>query len=177
MQLSKKKLVHPLIVTLVILILFEIISSSVFPMLGVIKYRPAFSLILILYLGFKVESPFVALQILIIEYVHSFFTIDGWAMGTFAGIVICMIISYTKDLVHFSSFVITSVVVEIFQVVWFVIVSLLIYLKTSNFEIIIDKFWRFIPESLLIAILAPYFFILLDKIWKTYSGTSLGDEL
>jgi len=164
-------LIKPLGVTLLILVVLEILSTAFLPMMGLTKYRIPFNVLIILYMGFKLETPFVSLMILILQYTNSFFSIEGWEMGTVAGVVICIVISYLKDLLHLTSSIITIVVTQIFQTLWFLIVSSLVYLKTDDFSYITQKFWRFLPESIVISLLAPFLFSILDAIWKTESDS------
>ena len=177
MKTQFKDLIIPLIITLLILIVLEIISTALLPALGVQKYIIPFNILIVLYLGFKLETPFLAVLILIVQYFHSFFSVEGWELGTIAGVFICIVISYLRDVLHFSSSVITIAVTQMFQLVWFVIVSLLFYLKTSSFTLIVEKMWRFIPESIVISLLAPFFFAILDKIWRTGGEGSLGENV
>ena len=85
-------------------------------------------------------------------------------MGAIAGIITCTSISYLRDVIHLTSASLTMITVQIFQMVWFFIVALLIYIQIDGWGYVIQKFWRFIPESILISILAPFVFTLLDKI-------------
>lgn len=171
------KLLRPLGITLLILIVLEIFSTALVPMLGLTKYRIPFNILIILYLGFKLETPYTSLLIFILQYTHSFFSIEGWEMGTIAGVIICIVISYLKDLLHLSSSVITILVTQLFQSFWFVIVSTLLYLKEDNFSYIVEKFWRFLPESIVISLLAPFFFGILDVIWRAEGERSLGERV
>lgn len=164
-------LIKPLGVTLLILVVLEILSTAFLPMMGLTKYRIPFNVLIVLYMGFKLETPFVSIMILILQYTNSFFSIEGWEMGTVAGVVICIVISYLKDLLHLTSSIITIVVTQIFQTLWFLIVSSLVYLKTDDFSYIAQKFWRFLPESIVISLLAPFLFSILDAIWKTESDS------
>ncbi len=165
-------LIRPLVITLLILIVLEILSTAILPMVGLTKYRIPFNVLIVLYMGFKLETPFTSILILILQYTHSFFSIEGWEMGTVAGVMICIIISYLKDLLHLTSSVITIVVTQLFQTLWFIIVSSLIYLKTDDFSYIVQKFWRFLPESIVISLIAPFLFSILDVIWKTEGESS-----
>lgn len=153
-------------ITLLILILLEVFSTAFLPVIGIENYRLSFNILIILYLGFKLESPALAILVFIIQYFHSFFSIEGWAMGTFAGVLICMLIGYLKDLIHFSTTGMTILVNQIFQTAWFIIVSGLLYIKTGSSEYILQKLWKFIPESLVLSLLSPLLFLLLDRIWK-----------
>ena len=87
-----------LFLTLIILILFEILTTAFFPALGIKNYRIPFNILIVLYMGFKVESPFIAIFIFVLQYFHSFFSVEGWEMGTIAGISICIIIGYFDNI-------------------------------------------------------------------------------
>lgn len=165
-----------LMITLAVLTVLEIFGSTLLPLFGIENYRLSFVVLVVLYLGLRLETAYMALFILILQYFHSLFTIEGWEMGTIAGIVICIIISYLKDLIHLSSFLATIFVIQLFQVLWFVIVSSLLYLKLDDFSYIVIKFWRFLPESILISLTAPLFFKFFDKVWRVKEKGILGEE-
>lgn len=178
MNSELKNQLIPLTLTLIILILFEVATTAFFPAIGIKNYRIPFNIMIVLYLGFKVGSPLLALYILLIQYFHSFFSVEGWEMGTIAGISICIIINYLKELLHFSSAFITILLTQLFQVFWFLIMAMMLYVKLGDFGIILDKFYRFIPESIFISLCAPIFFIVMDRIWGLSSKEGmLGEEV
>jgi uncharacterized membrane protein YvlD (DUF360 family) len=162
-----------LLLTLLILLVLEVVNTSLMPILGFSHYNLAFNVLIVLFIGFRVESSYQALYIFVIQYFHSFFTVEGWETGTIAGILICVIISYMKEILHFINFLTTIFVTYIFQMVWFVVVAGLMYLKTQNIDYISDKFWRFVIEGLIMSVLAPWFFMLLQRIWKVEEEGSL----
>lgn len=176
MNSQLKDLITPLIVTVLILILLEIISTVLLPIFGLKNYILPFNVLIILFLGFKVRTPFLSFIILVIQYFHGFFTIEGWEPGTIVGIFVCILIAYLKELIHFSSHIATMLVTQIFQSCWFVLSSGLIYMRTGNMDYIMSKFWRFLPESIIISILSPFIFSLLEKIWNTSDRGLLGEE-
>lgn len=98
-------------------------------------------------------------------------------MGTVAGVLICIIISYLKDLLHLTSNLTTIFVTELFQLLWFFIVSFLIYLRSDDISYIVGKFWRFLPEGIIVSLLAPFFFSIFDVIWKPGHENSLGTDV
>ena len=176
MKKGLHEIIPSLFITMLILIVFEIISTAFLPLIGMTTYRIPFNILIVLFLGFKLESPFIAILILLIQYVHSFFAIEGWAMGTVAGVMICILISYVRELLHFSSATITILVTQIFQTVWFIITASLLYIRNGNFDYFLPKLWRFIPESIIISLLAPFCFSLLDRVWKISDHGMLGEE-
>lgn len=168
----------PLGLTIIILVLFEVFATAVFPAFGIKNYRLPFNILIVLYLGFKVESPFIAIHIVVLQYFHSLFSIEGWEMGTISGILICIIIGYLKELLHFSSAFVTILVTQLFQVFWFIIMSAMLYMKMRDFGLIIEKFYRFIPESIFISLCAPIVFLILDRLWGVSSKEGmLGEEV
>jgi len=176
MRAQLKDLIVPLIITSLILVVLEILGTAFLPLLGLNKYAVPFSILIVLFLGFKLETPYLAVMILIVQYFHSFFSIEGWEMATISGVVVCLIISYVRDLIHFTSPPMTMMVTQIFQFIWFIITALLIYIKQGTFDYVLVKFWRFLPESIVISLMAPFFFSVFDKIWKVDESGMLGDD-
>ena len=166
MNVRIKDFIVGFILTTLLLVFLQIVSTAVLPVIGLSKFRLPFNILIILFLAFKLENPFLALLIFAFQYVHSFFSIEGWAMGTFAGIIVSMIVGYLKDVIHFSSIFLTILVTEIFQFIWFLVISTLIYMQVGNWDYIFEKLTRFIPESLVISLLAPLIFSFLDRVWK-----------
>ena len=160
------KYIYSILITLLVLAFFEVVSTALIPSLGITSYRPSFDVIIILFLGLRLNGTFLPPMILLIELFHSTFTIEGWAHGTFAAIIVCLIIERLKGILHLTSYFITIVTVQILQCLWFLIETILIYVRTSDFHRVADRFWHFLPESIIISIFSPLFFSLLEKIWK-----------
>lgn len=176
MKSKLKDIILPLGVTILILVVLDIISTAFLPVMGMTRYMIPFNVLIVLYMGFKLETKFLAILILVIQYFHSFFSVEGWEVGTIAGVLICIVISYLRDLIHFNSAAMTITVTQIFQTIWFVIVSSLIYMQGGEMSYIWNKFWRFLPESIVISLLAPFFFSILDRIWRYDARGLLGEN-
>ncbi|PIP96786.1 MAG: hypothetical protein COW00_17195 [Bdellovibrio sp. CG12_big_fil_rev_8_21_14_0_65_39_13] len=176
MRSELKDLALPVIKTLIILIVLEVFSTSILPVLGLVKYRIPFNIMIVLYLGFKLNVSYLAVLILFYQYVHSLFSTEGWEMGTLVGIIISIVISYLRDLIHFRSSAVTIFVTQLFQVLWFFLISGLIYMKTDQWTYVLEKFWRFVPESLFISFVAPFFFFILDRVWNVKEDGILGER-
>lgn len=145
----------------------EVLTSSLLPALGWYEYRLTFNVLIILFLAIRLDSPMVPWMILGLQMVHSVFSIEGWALGTLAGLIVMFSANYLKELLQLTSAIMTMITVQLFQIIWFVTVTLIICLKISNF----DKFgmilWSFIPGSILLSMISPLIFWVLEKIWKT----------
>lgn len=155
-----------------LLIVLEIFSTAFLPAIGIENVRLAFNVLIVLYLAFKIETPFLAFLILIVQYVHSAFSIEGWGIGTLVGIVVAMSVRYLRDLLQFSTAISTMVVVQIFQIAWFLMSAFLLSLKLGSFENFFFIFWKNVPASFVLTLMAPFFFKLLDNFWRTSDRTS-----
>lgn len=164
--------------TLGLLIGLEIVTSTLLPAIGWKEYRLTFNVLIILFLAIRLESATVPWVILGLQVVHSIFSIEGWALGTFAGLIVMMSANYLKEILHLTTAFMTMITVQLFQVIWFFTVTLIICLKISDF----DKFgmilWSFIPGSFLLSLISPALFWLLTLIWRVPSdGGTRGVEI
>ena len=166
-----KKILPSFFGTLILLLFIEIISTAVLPAIGIVNYKIPIDILVILFLGFRLETPFLAIFILFIQLFHSIFSVEGWAYGTFTGVIVCMVIGYVKDHLQFTSILSTMILTQLFQILWFVIVGLLFYFQTKEFSYIELRFFHFIPESVFLSLISPLVYAILDKFWSTSSTT------
>lgn len=175
MKTQLNQMFIPLIKTVLLLIVLELFTTAVFPMVGLENYRVPFNILFVLFLGLRLETPYLAVLIFVVQYFHSFFSVEGWEMGTIAGIVICIVVSYVRGMIHFSSWSMTMMITFVFQILWFLVVSLLVYIQVGSFGYVFDKAWRFLPQSIVIALISPLFFYLLNRMWRVEDRGLLGD--
>jgi len=166
MKIRLSQLLVSFAITLGILIGLEIVTATVLPALGWYEYRLTFNVLIIIFLAIRLDSPTVPWMVMLLQMVHSIFSVEGWALGTLAGLIVMMTANYLKELLHLTNAIVTMVTVQIFQLVWYLAVTMVICLKLSNF----DKFglilWSFIPGSFFLSIVSPGLFLLLEQIWK-----------
>ena len=155
-----------------LLVILDVIGSAFFPAIGLTNFRPAFSVLIVLYVAFKINTPLLPFVILVIQNVHSIFSIEGWAISTLIGVLVAIAVKYFKDLLDFSTAVSTIVVVQISQIIWFVLLALFLSIKLSDFSNFLTILWQFIPESIALSLVSPWFFSLLDKMWVSKSQNS-----
>ena len=154
-----------------LLIGLEVVTSTILPALGWHEYRMTFNVLIILFLAIRLDSPAVPWMIMALQMIHSVFSIEGWALGTLAGLIVMTSANYLKDLLHLTTAIMTMITVQLFQMIWYVTVTLIICLKISNF----DKFgmiiWSFIPGSILLSLISPLIFWVLEQIWRVPSDS------
>ncbi|MBF0313979.1 MAG: hypothetical protein HQK50_10495 [Oligoflexia bacterium] len=165
------------LVTMLLLLFFEMMATAIIPALGIVKYRPLFYMLIVIFLAFKLETPLLPLMILSIQWLHSAFTIEGWAIGTFAGILTSIAIGSLKDLMHFNSKFVTMVSVQLLLFFWFIVESVLLYVKVEEFRYIVERFKLFFPESIVLAIISPFIFSILDRLWKDPEEDKMGVDV
>jgi len=152
--------------TLAVLVVLEVISATIFPLIGIENYQIPFNILIVLYLSFKLDSPYLAVLILLVQYFHSLFSIEGWAIGTFIAVLLSRIIYFFKETIQFFSFPLVILVVQASFLLWFLFSSIFLYFQNNSFAPIWSRFWIFFPESVIASILAPLLFLLLERIWK-----------
>jgi len=156
--------------TLLLLILLEVITATVLPLIGIEDYQIPFNILIVLYLSFKLDSPYLAVLILMVQFFHSLFSIESWAIGTFIGVLISRIIYLFKETVQFFAFPLVIFVVQGCFFLWLLFSSLFLYFQNGP---VWSRIWIFIPESLMASLLAPVLFLVLERIWKQDEEASL----
>lgn len=170
MKLRLKDLLSSLSLTLILLIFSDILITSLLPALGLRHFNMSIHILIVIFLGFYIQTPYISLLILLIQLVHSLFTVEGWAHGTFTGVVLIMLLNYLKDLLQFRSALFTFLLTFVLQYLWFFIVASLIYFRVGNFEYYSQSFFDILPETLVVSFISPFFFSVLSKIWKVQLG-------
>jgi hypothetical protein len=165
-------------ISLGLLIGLEIITATFLPAMGWHEYRLTFNVLIIIFIAIRLDSPLVPWMIMALQVVHSVFSVEGWALGTLAGLIVMISANYLKEVLHLTTAFMTMFTVQLFQMIWYFTVTIVICLKISNF----DKFgiilWSFIPGSILLSIIAPFLFWLLEQVWKVPSeGGPRGVEI
>ena len=151
--------------TVAILIVLEIFASSILPSLGWIDYKLNFNVLIVLFLAFRFTSPLFPWIVVALQLIHAVFSVDGWALGTLVGIVLSIVVVYVKEILQFSSFLLTIITVQVFQIAWYVLSFTLICLKLGSFEKFGLYFWNSFWGSVLLSLMSPFFFKFLDKVW------------
>lgn len=166
MRMRLSQMLISFAITLALLIGLEIVTSSILPALGWKEYRLTFNVLIILFLAIRMESAGVPWMILALQMIHSVFSVEGWALGTLAGIIVMLSANYLKELLHLTSAFMTMLIVQFFQIIWFFTVTVVICLKIGDFEKFGMIIWSFIPGSILLSLISPILFWILSLIWR-----------
>jgi hypothetical protein len=169
MKMRLSQMLISFAITVALLIGLEIVTSTIMPVFGWKEYRLTFNVLIILFLAIRMDSPGVPWMILGLQMIHSIFSIEGWALGTLAGIIVMLSANYLKELLHLTTAFMTMLVVQFFQVIWFITVTLVICLKIGDFEKFGLIAGSFIPGSIFLSLISPILFWMLSLIWKVPS--------
>jgi hypothetical protein len=178
MRMRFSQLVISFAFTLALLLGLEVVTSTILPGLGWTEYRLTFNVLIILFLAIRMDTPAVPWMIMGLQFIHSIFSVEGWALGTMAGLIVLISANYLKELLHLTTAIMTMLTVQLFQAIWFLTVTVVICLKISDF----DKFgmilWTFVPGSVLLSMISPILFWVLGLIWRVPSeGGHRGVEI
>lgn len=171
MRMRFSQMIISFIITMAILLGLEIVTSTLLPAIGWKEYRLTFNVLIILFLAIRLESPLVPWMIMGLQIIHSIFSIEGWALGTLAGLIVMLSANYLKEILQLTSAFMTMFTVQLFQFIWYLSVTVVICLKISDF----DKFglilWSFIPGSILLSLISPIIFWIMESIWRVPSNS------
>jgi hypothetical protein len=161
-----------MIKTLLIVVLLDFLSSSFFPTFQMTYLFPSFHLLILIYLSFFQPAHRLPILVLIIESVHSIFTVEGWALGTITSCIIVNILVLIRDTIQFSSFLATFLLVYAVQILWAVISGTLLAIKLENWYIVESYFKFSLVQGIVLGLVALPFFKLLEKIWDKEDRSS-----
>ena len=179
MQPRLTRLIFSLVMTIAILIALEIASSALLPAFGWRESRLAFNVVIILFMAFKISTPLLPWFVMMLQLVHAGFSVEGWALGTLVGIFVSLIASYLKEILQFSTAIMTIITVQIFQVIWYIATLTIISLKLGHFNNFGMMFWNVLPGTFLLSLVSPLLFNLLNRVWpaEMQVSRSTGMEL
>ena len=177
MRMRLSQMLISFAITVGLLVGLEIFTATILPAIGWTEYRLTFNVLIILFLAIRLDSPAVPWMILGLQTMHSVFSIEGWALGTLAGLIVMMSANYLKELLHLTTAFMTMITVQFFQVIWFVTVTLIICLKISDFSKFGLIIWSFVPGSIFLSLIAPILFWMLETVWRVPSHGGRGVEI
>jgi hypothetical protein len=165
MQHNSKSFFLSLLLTTALLIISEVLVSTLFPLIGLIDFRISFVTVIVLYLAFFYNNILIAPLIAYFYLIHGVFSLEHWSMGALSTLMVSIVISFLRNLIHLNSFFVTFVFVQLFQILIFIINSFLMSLKVGSFQFLGESLTLFILESLTISAISPLIFSLLKRIW------------
>jgi hypothetical protein len=151
------------------------IMASIIPLWFSSNSRLRFDILVIVYISLRFDNPFLPFLILLIELLDIAFSTEHFALGTFAGMFIFILIRQLKGLLRVETKTLIAALTTVCQLVWFIVVSVFIYLRSAALSTIGYRFLYFISEAIFLSLISPYIFMLFDKIMRIDSNFELGE--
>ncbi len=167
MDFRKKENIISLIQTLFILGFINLFVSSLFHFFGHNSFENPLHILIILYFSIKFDSTERPFIILLVELLQGAFSVEGWAYGTFTGVILSILLLPFKGFLHFSNYFVMFLVSFFFQVSWFIFSTGLLTLRLSQNHFSYSKFSDAVAVSLLFSLMTPPFLKFMDKVWST----------
>ena len=133
MRMRFSQILISFLITLALLTGLEVVTSTLLPAMGWKEYRLTFNVLIILFLAIRMDSPMVPWLILGLQMIHSVFSIEGWALGTLAGLIVMMSANYLKEVLHLTTAFMTMITVQLFQVIWYLASEIPVFSRLPPF--------------------------------------------
>lgn len=163
---SSAELIIAMLQTLVLVVFFNVLMATVLPSFQLYSGRFSVSVMVVIFLSLFVRNLFLPFFILILLYIHSFFTIEPWAMAGISALTLCALIGAVRHLLNFRSRISIAPVTLIGYLIWYLILGLLLSFKTGEFNFFISYLIDGLWSGAVLACISPFIFIFLDYIWK-----------
>ena len=157
------------VITAFLFSLLEIVTTTIFPLLGLESIRFSFFSLLVLFLSFYRNTMWIAFYIIAFSFIHSIFSIEIWYLSAFIGILVSVVVAYFSELIHLSNKIVTMLFVFLFQLGMVVFRSIVFYLRGNSFEYILNNMLGHLVEILILTLLSPLIFDVLRSIWTLKS--------
>lgn len=165
MKISNQTFWLYLLQSLLVMIIIEVVLSTFFPMLGLSSIRFSINIFLVLFLTLFIQSNLIPFSILIIHFIHSVFSTEGWAIGSLTAIIVAMVVFFTKDWINFKSRISLMLVFLAGNILWSLILGVIISLKLADTSLIMSYFLQGLGSGVVLALFSPILVKIFDKIW------------
>ncbi len=163
---SRAELTLAMLQTVLLIVFFNVLMATVLPSFQLYSGRFSVSVMVVIFLSLFVRNLFLPFFILILLYIHSFFTIEPWAIAGLSALTLCALIGAVRHLLNFRSRVSIAPVTFLGYLLWYFILGLLLSFKTGEFNILVSYLVDGLWSGAILSLFSPFIFIFLDYIWK-----------
>lgn len=168
-----KRVILGVIGYVLIFLFMEVFVSSFIPAMISTFHLPQFMPIFILFLGVRWDSPYRPVYILLLNIIHASFSTEGWAIGTFLGVLLAWPLGSLREIVHFSSTFVLSIFSFFFHLTWFFLGTFVFAMKNDNYGLLKIYAVPILLKSVFLCLCTPILFKVLDSVWN---GDGNGQE-
>ncbi len=156
--------------TVLLLLFFEIIGATVLPSLFSYEYRFFFLGVFCIYIALEIPSSLQPYMLLVLCWIHSIFSVEGWAINCLIALILMVILSVIKDLIQLGTYISRALFYFIGLFIWDFFRVVIISLKSNSFESFAILVTDDLIANLLLALLTPILLLPLMGIWKVYKS-------
>ncbi len=156
--------------TVLLLLLLEIIGATVLPSLFSYHYRFFFLGVVCIYMALEIPSSLQPYTLLILCWVHSIFSVEGWAINCLIALVLMVILSVIKDLIQLSTYFSKVFFYFVGLFFWDLLRVIIISLKSNAFDGFLVLITDDLIANLILALITPFLLLPLTGIWKVYKS-------
>jgi hypothetical protein len=151
--------------TVLICVGFDLFFMIFFPLLSLKWVAVSITQVAIIFLSFTVGFSWLPYGILFLQLSHSLFTLEGWALGTLIGSLLCLIMTRLKAMIQLTGPVSIMITTYLMQLVWCIMAGILTSLRNHDWKFFQMFANQGLTYGIVTALLAPIIFIVLRRIW------------
>lgn len=167
MRYSLSDLGAKFLTTTLFLIILEIISATIISSLFDYHLRFFFLGVFCIYFSLELQLGSRPYIFLIFSWIHSIFSLEGWAMNCMIALLFLAILSVIKDLIQLNTYKSKCVFYFLGLLFWDFLRVIIVSLKLNTFENFLVVLGDDLLGNVFLAILSPLVLFLLNSIWET----------
>lgn len=150
---------------LVVLFFVEIIFSILYESTSIHGFRLPLSMPLVVFLSYRASLRKFPWYLLGVEFIHSFFTLDGFGIGVLIGLLLFLCIFFGKDYINSSHRLFSVVFVFVGYHLWFLGSMLIKAFKFKEIPSGSLSYGHFLFMAILISLASPFIFKGFNQVW------------
>lgn len=175
-SLQLRDLLVMLLKTILLLLFIDFISATILPNIASPYFNISINVLIVIFLCFHMPPTLLPYVIFLIHLMHSVFTIESWALGTIVGCLLSFILIKLRDVIQFSSYLSTVILVFTIQLAWNLLSGFILGLKVQSWHWVMVYLEHALIQGVILAILSPIFFAILKMIWVKKDQENFGSE-
>jgi hypothetical protein len=155
------------LVTIGVFVIAEICIASIFSFFIGVHLRFFLLGVVCTYLSLKVQHARIPYLIFALCLSHSVFTSEGWAINTFIGILLYLVMSALREKVNLGSFfsLVCFYFISLFS--WDLLRSIIWSMKSARISLIPEMISADILSNLILALITPLLVKLFASVWMS----------
>ncbi|MDH4468631.1 MAG: hypothetical protein QE271_11290 [Bacteriovoracaceae bacterium] len=151
--------------TVLICVFFDLFFMIFFPLISLKWVAVSVTQVAIIFLSFTVGFAWLPWGILTLQLFHSLFSLEGWALGTLIGVIICVVMSRLKAMIQLTGPLSIIMTTYFLQFAWCLMAGILTSLRNHDWKFFQLFVNQGLTYGLVTAALSPLLFFIFRNIW------------